>query len=341
MAHAVTLIPGDGIGPEVTRATVRVLEATGVAFAWETFDAVGYKGVEQHGVPLPEAVVSSIRRNGVALKGPVTTPVGKGFRSVNVSLRQQLDLFANVRPCKALPGVVTPFADVDLVIFRENTEGLYRGIEYYDDRLEVADSIARVTRRGSQRIIRFAFEYAQAHSRRAITLVHKANILKATTGMFLEEGRRLAREYPDVTFNDCIIDNMALQLVMRPHAHDCIVTTNLFGDILSDLCAGLVGGLGTVPGANVGDAAAIFEAVHGSAPDIAGQGIANPTALLQSGVMMLRYLNEDRAADRLQQAIIDSYSAGAALTRDMGGTADTETFTHNLIARFSAQHQSR
>ncbi len=336
MAHTVSLIPGDGIGPEVTEAAVRVLEATGVAFAWERFDAVGHAGVAVHGTPLPDRVVDSIRRNRVALKGPVTTPVGAGFRSVNVSLRQRLDLFANVRPCKALPGVATPFEGVDLVIFRENTEGLYRGIEYYDERLEVADSIARVTRRGSQRIIRFAFEYARSHRRPMLTLVHKANILKATTGMFLKEGQRIAADFPGVTFNDRIIDNMAMQLVMHPQRYDCIVTTNLFGDILSDLCAGLVGGLGTVPGANIGDAAAIFEAVHGSAPDIAGKGVANPTALLQSGVMMLRHLGEARAADLITRALYTCYAEGTTLTRDVGGTAGTEEFIRALIRRVRA-----
>ena len=336
MAYTVTLIPGDGIGPEVTNATVRVLEACGVAIVWERFDAVGYAGIEHHGTPLPDAVVASIRRNGIALKGPVTTPVGAGFRSVNVSLRQQLDLFANVRPCKALPGIVTPFDGVDLVIIRENTEGLYRGIEYYDKRLEVADSIARITRRGSERICRFAFEYARAHKRRLVTLVHKANILKATTGMFLEEGQRVASEFPDVSFNDRIIDNIAMQLVIRPKEYDCIVTTNLFGDILSDLCAGLVGGLGTVPGANIGTDAAIFEAVHGSAPDIVGKGLANPTALLQSAVMMLRHMNEARAADLVEQAILSCYAEGTTLTRDVGGTAGTDKFTHSLIERVRA-----
>ena len=258
MSHTVTLIPGDGIGPEVTDATLQVLEATGVPITWERFDAVGHAGVERYGTPLPDAVVESIRRNGTALKGPVTTPVGKGFRSINVSLRQELDLYANVRPCKALPGIKTAYPGVDLIIFRENTEGLYSGIEYYDKRLEVADSISRVTKRGSERIIRYAFQYAHSHGRKKMTLVHKANILKATTGMFLEVGVRVAREYSEVLFDDKIIDNIAMQLVMRPQEYDCIVTTNLFGDILSDLCAGLVGGLGTVPGANIGAGTAIL-----------------------------------------------------------------------------------
>ncbi len=337
MVHQVTLIPGDGIGPEVAGATVRVLEATGVQIAWERFDAVGYAGIERYGTALPEEVVDSIRRNGVALKGPVTTPVKGGFRSVNVALRQQLDLFANVRPCKALPGIKVPFPGVDLVIIRENTEGLYRGIEFYDERLQIADSIARVTLRGSSRIIRYAFEYATLHRRRLLTLVHKANILKATAGMFLAEGQRLAAAYPAIPFNDRIIDNFAMQLVLRPHDYDCIVTTNLFGDILSDLCAGLVGGLGTVPGANIGEKAAIFEAVHGSAPDIAGKNLANPTALLQSAVMMLRHLDEATVAGRLERAILAVYRERTVLTRDVGGTASTDEFTHNIIAHLGAQ----
>ena len=332
MTYQVTVIPGDGIGPEVTAATMRVLEATGVSFAWEVFDAVGYRGIEKHGKPLPDFVVDSIRHNGVALKGPVTTPVGKGFRSVNVGLRQKLDLYANVRPCRALPSIVTPFPGVDLIIFRENTEGLYRGIEYYDERLEIADSIARITRQGSRRIIRYAFEYARKNGRHKVTLVHKANILKSTTGMFLQEGQKISKDFPDIVFDDKIIDNIAMQLVTRPQDYDCIVTTNLFGDILSDLCAGLVGGLGTVPGANIGLSWAIFEAVHGSAPDIAGQGIANPTALLQSAVMMLRYIGENDAAQKIERAILKCYDEGKALTRDVGGTADTEKFTNNIIA---------
>ncbi len=336
MAHFVTLIPGDGIGPEVSAAALVVLEATGVKIRWERHDAVGAAALAEHGTPLPEPVIESIRRNGVALKGPVTTPVGKGFRSVNVQLRQALDLFANLRPCRTLPGITTPFSDVDLVIFRENTEGLYSGIENYDARLEIADSIARITRRGSRRIIRFAFEYARSRGRRMVTLVHKANILKLSTGMFLEEGRNLAADYPDIEFSDRIIDNMAMQLVLAPERYDCIVTTNLFGDILSDLCAGLVGGLGTVPGANIGDDVAVFEAVHGSAPDIAGRGIANPTALIRSAVMMLSHLGEDEAAAAVDAAIVGAYAEGQYLTQDVGGTCSTMEFAHGLADRIGA-----
>lgn len=336
MAYFVTLIPGDGIGPEVTAAALVVLEATGVEIRWDRHDAVGAAAMAEHGAPLPEPVLDSIRCNGVALKGPVTTPVGKGFRSVNVQLRQALDLFANLRPCRTLPGITTPFSDVDLVIFRENTEGLYSGIENYDARLEIADSIARITRRGSRRIIRFALEYARSHGRRMVTLVHKANILKLSTGMFLEEGRVLAADYPDIEFSDRIIDNMAMQLVMAPEQYDCIVTTNLFGDILSDLCAGLVGGLGTVPGANIGDDVAVFEAVHGSAPDIAGKGIANPTALIRSAVMMLSHLGEDEAAGAVDAAIVGTYAEGRYLTQDVGGTCSTTEFAHRLADRVRA-----
>ena len=337
MVHSVTLLPGDGIGPEVVGATLRVLEATGVTFEWERFEEVGAAAMETYGTPLPEPILESIRRNKVALKGPITTPVGTGFRSVNVSLRQQLDLFANVRPCSTLPGVESHFSDVDLIIFRENTEGLYSGIENFDPRLEIADSIARITRRGSQRIIRFCFEYARSHGRKMVTLVHKANILKLSTGMFLNVGRKIAEEYPDIEFNDRIIDNMAMQLVMYPERYDCIVTTNLFGDILSDQCAGLVGGLGVVAGANIGDEYAVFEAVHGSAPDIAGQNKANPTAVIRSAVMMLRHLGEKQAADAVEQAILDVYTEDTHLTGDVGGPCSTTEFADYLADRVAAK----
>ncbi len=299
----------------------------------DSHGAVGQAGIDLYGEPLPNVVVESIRRHAVALKGPVATPLGKGFRSVNVALRQQLDLFANVRPCRTMPGIRTPFPDVDLIIFRANKEGLYSGMENYDARLEIADSIARITRRGSQRIIRFAFEYARSHGRRAITLVHKANILKATTGMFLEEGQAIAAGYPDIAFNHRIIDNMAMQLVMVPQEYDCVVTTNLFGDILSDLCAGLVGGLGMVPGANIGNECAVFEAVHGTAPDIVGRGIANPTAMLQSAALMLRYLGEKAAGDAVEQAIFTTYAEGRYATPDVGGTCTTSDFARHLAGR--------
>lgn len=335
MAHHVTLLPGDGIGPEVTAATIEVLNATGVDFVWDKHRIIGTLAVEEARPSLPPDVPASIRDTKVALKGPITTPVGEGFTSVNVQLRQELDLYANVRPCQTLPGVKTPFDDVDLVTFRENTEGLYAGIENFDERLQIADSIARITRRGSERIIRFCFEYAQQNGRERVTLVHKANILKRSSGMFLDIGRSIAEEYPDITFDDRIIDNMCMQLVINPSEYDCIVTTNLFGDIISDLTAGLVGGLGVVPGANIGDEYAVFEAVHGSAPDIAGQNVANPTALIRTSVMMLRHLGEADAADAVAQAVVDAYREGGCLTADVGGSASTTEFAHHLADRVS------
>lgn len=333
MSHQVTLIPGDGIGPEVVSAALRVLDATGVSFEWERFDEVGTAAVEKYGVPLPDAVIESVRRTGVALKGPVTTPVGKGFKSINVQLRQKLDLYANVRPVKSLRGVQTPFHDVDLIIFRENTEGLYSGIETYDERLEIADATARITRQGAERIVRFAFQYAERNGYDEVTLVHKANILKITSGLFLRIGQEVATSHPNVKFSDRIIDNMCMQLVMYPERYQCLVTTNLFGDILSDLAAGLVGGLGLVAGANVGDHAAIFEAVHGSAPDIAGQNLANPTALIRTAEMMLRHLGEMDAAAAVEHALDDALADPACRTRDLGGTCSTSEFAENVARR--------
>lgn len=337
MAYSVTLIPGDGIGPEVTEATVRVLEATGLAFVWDRQEIIGAAALAEFGTPLPEHILESVRRNKVALKGPVTTPVGGGFKSVNVGLRQRLDLFANVRPCVTLPGIKTPFKDVDLMIFRENTEGLYSGIENYDERLEIADTISRITRAGCQRIIDFAFAYAAKTGRKKITLVHKANILKKAGAMFLDIGREVAKSYPDIEVNDRIIDNMSMQLVMYPNRYDCIVTTNLFGDILSDLCAGLVGGLGVVAGANIGTEYAVFEAVHGSAPDIAGQQKANPTALIRTGEMMLRHLGEMKAANVLQSELTAVYSEGKVLTADVGGSSSTNEFAAYLADRVASR----
>lgn len=336
MAHRITLIPGDGIGPEVTEATVRVLEATGCAFKWDREEVVGAASVEAGGEPLPEAVIESIRSNSIALKGPVTTPVGKGFKSVNVQLRQKLDLFANVRPAKSLPGLDTPFKDVDMLIFRENTEGLYSGLESYDERHGIADSIARISKSGSERIIRFCFEYAKLHGRKQVTVVHKANILKLTSGMFLRLAHEVAEQYPGIEFQDRIVDNMCMQMVVRPQEYDCIVTTNLFGDILSDLAAGLVGGLGVIAGANIGEHCAVFEAVHGSAPDIAGQDKANPTALIRSAEMMLRHLREFAAADALHAGLMDTYSEGKYLTGDLGGSCGTREFAERLADRVAA-----
>ena len=335
MAYAATLIPGDGIGPEVTAATVQVLEATGVAFDWDEQQA-GVGAYEATGEALPEATVASIERTRLALKGPLATPVGTGFRSVNVRLRQRFDCYANVRPCETLPNTRGPFEGVDLLLYRENTEGLYAGIEYFDERNQIADSINRITRRGSERIIRYAFEDAQRRGRKRLTLVHKANILKQSSGMFLAVGREIAGDYPDVTFDDRIVDNMAMQLVIHPGEYDAIVTTNMFGDILSDLMSGLVGGLGVTGSANVGEDCALFEAVHGSAPDIAGQGVANPTALVRSGEMMLRYLGEDAAAEAVRRALHDVYSERSALTRDLGGEASTSAFGDLVAERVRA-----
>lgn len=337
MSHKITLLPGDGIGPEVVSATVKVLESTGVSFEWDEHDKVGIAAMADFGNPLPDHVLDSIRENTVALKGPITTPIGKGFKSVNVGLRQKLDLFANIRPCKTLPGIKTPFADVDLMIFRENTEGLYSGIENFDERLEIADTISRITKKGSERIINFAFDYAKTHNRKKITLVHKANILKKAGALFLGIGKETASRYPEIEVNDRIIDNMCMQLVMYPDRYDCVVTTNLFGDILSDLCAGLVGGLGVVAGANIGEDYAVFEAVHGSAPDIAGQGIANPTALIRSGEMMLRYLREFQAADILHEELLGCYAESDHLTGDVGGSATTMEFANRLAERIAAR----
>lgn len=340
MTHTITLIPGDGIGPEVSQAAVHVVEATGVSVEWVRKEA-GLTAIEQGSVgPLPDAVLESVKATRVALKGPLTTPVGKGFKSVNVSLRQKLDLYANVRPARTHAGISTPFKDVDLTLFRENTEGLYSGIETYDERLEIADATARVTKAGSERIVRFCFEYARKNGHKRVTLVHKANILKITSGLFLRVGEEIAPEYPDIEFEDRIVDNMCMQLVMYPERYDCIVTTNLFGDILSDLAAGLVGGLGVVAGANIGDNYAIFEAVHGSAPDIAGKKIANPTALIQSAELMLRHLGESVAAGAVRSALAETLRERRTLTRDLGGSASTMEFAEAVAARTSALIQS-
>ena len=332
MATPVTLIPGDGIGPEVVAATVKVLEATGVRFEWDEQQA-GLGAFEATGDPLPPATLASIERTRLALKGPLTTPVGTGFKSINVRLRQHFGLYANVRPCQTLPNTRGPFTGIDLVLYRENTEGLYSGIEYFDAQNQIADSISRVTRRGSERIIRYAFEDVTRRGRKHLTLVHKANILKETSGLFLSIGREIARDYPEITFDDRIIDNMAMQLVIKPQQYDSIVTTNLFGDILSDLMAGLVGGLGVTGSGNIGADCEIYEAVHGSAPDIAGKGIANPTALIRSGIMMLQSLGETAAADALSRSLVELYSEPEALTGDLGGNATTASFADDLAAR--------
>ena len=335
MAYSATLIPGDGIGPEVVNAAVTVLEATGVAFDWDEQQA-GLGAHEATGHPLPEATVESIAERKLALKGPLTTPVGSGFRSINVALRKRFDCYANVRPCVTLPNTKGPFEGVDLMLYRENTEGLYTGIEYADARNGIADAVARYSVRGCERIVRYAFEDAIRRGRKRLTLVHKANILKETGGMFLRIGKEIAEEYPQIAFDDRIVDNMAMQLVIRPGEYDAIVTSNLFGDILSDLMSGLVGGLGVTGSANIGESVALFEAVHGSAPDIAGKGIANPTALIRSAEMMLRYLDEDAGADAIAKALHEVYAENTHLTGDLGGTATTSEFAEHLAGRVAA-----
>jgi len=335
-AREATLIAGDGIGPEITQATLHVLDALGVRFDWDE-EYGGMSAVEKAGTPLPNATLDSIRRTKLALKGPLTTPVGGGYRSVNVALRQEFDLYANVRPTKTIvPG--GRYSSIDLVIIRENTEGLYVGLDHTfrvgDDPKAVAQATSVMTRDGSRRICRYAFEYAKAHGRKKVTIVHKANILKATSGLFLETGRLVAKEYEGVIeCDDKIVDNTAMQLVINPQQFDVIVTTNLFGDILSDEAAGLVGGLGLAPGANIGAKAAIFEAVHGSAPDIAGQGIANPTAQMLAAAMMLDHVGEDEAGDRLRRAIEATIAQDNVRTRDLGGRASTTDFARAVAAR--------
>jgi isocitrate dehydrogenase (NAD+) len=317
--HKITLIPGDGIGPSIIDAAVRVLEATGISFQWDR-QLGGMAAVKAKDDPLPPETLASIRGTRLALKGPLTTPVGGGYRSVNVALRQEFDLYANVRPSVSFAGVDSIHKSVNIVLIRENTEGLYSGIEHFirADGINIAaESVAVITRSGSEKIIRYAFEYAQRHGRKRVTLVHKANILKCTTGMFLEIGRETARHYPAIEFKEKIIDACAMQMVMEPAAYDVIVTTNLFGDILSDLAAGLVGGLGLAAGANIGKDAAIFEAVHGSAPDIAGKNIANPTAVIMAGAMMLEYLGELPAARRVETAVRTVIREGNFVTPDL------------------------
>jgi isocitrate dehydrogenase (NAD+) len=315
--YNVTLIPGDGIGPSISEAAKRIIAATGVDIAWEVQEA-GIPAIEKYKDPLPPQVIESISRNKVALKGPLTTPIGVGFRSINVALRKEFDLYINLRPAKSFVGVKAAFRDIDLIIFRENIEEFYSGIEHYiDAQKSAAETIGVVTRFACERITRAAFEYTRKHGRKKVTLVHKANIMKYTGGLFLDVGRAVAKEFPDIQCNDRIIDNMSMQLVVNPHQFDVIVTTNLFGDILSDLCSGLVGGLGLAPGANIGKEVALFEAVHGSAPDIAGKDLANPCAMALAGGMMLDYLGEIDASKKIQQAIADVLREGKYVTRDI------------------------
>jgi isocitrate dehydrogenase (NAD+) len=332
VTYAVTLIPGDGIGPELADATVHVLEATGLGFEWDVQSA-GEATIASEGTPLPDRVIDSIRRNGVAIKGPITTPVGSGFRSVNVGLRQALELYANVRPARTMKGVETRYEAVDLIVVRENTEDLYAGIEHRVGP-DAAESIKIITRAASQRIARYAFEYALGNGRRKVTAVHKANIMKLSDGLFLESCQQVAADYEGrVAFEDRIVDNMCMQLVQKPELYDVLVLPNLYGDIVSDLAAGLVGGLGVAPGANIGDAAAVFEPVHGSAPKYAGQNKANPTALVLSGALMLRHLGETQAADRVESAVRDVIAEGATVTYDLGGRAGTREFGEAVAQR--------
>jgi isocitrate dehydrogenase (NAD+) len=329
LAYNITLIPGDGIGPEVIKAARIVLEASGVKINWEIVEA-GEEVIQKFGTPLPNYVIDSIKKNKVALKGPITTPIGTGFRSVNVALRQTLELYANIRPVKSYKGVPSRYSDIDLVIVRENTEDLYAGIEHKIGE-DAAESIKIITRKASERIARFAFELTKREKRKKVTVVHKANIMKYTDGLFLECVRKVSQEYPEIVFEEMIVDAMSMKLVQVPNNYDVLVMPNLYGDILSDLAAGLVGGLGVVPGANIGDKEAVFEPVHGSAPKHKGKFIANPTATILAGVMMLKYLGENKAADRVEKAVVKVLEEGKYLTRDLGGNTGTIEYAEAVI----------
>jgi isocitrate dehydrogenase (NAD+) len=329
MSHKVTLIPGDGIGPEVMKATVRILEATGVKFEWETF-AVGAEAYEKSGEYIPKELIESIERTKVGLKGPVTTPVGGGFPSINVALRKKFELYANFRPIRNLPHIPTRYPDVDLIIVRENTESLYSGLEH-EVVPGVIESLKIITEKASTRIARFAFDYARKHDRKKVHAIHKANIMKLSDGLFLKCCRNVAKDYPEVTYAEHIVDNTCMQLVMNPYQYDILVMENLYGDIISDLCAAFVGGLGFVPSANLGEHCAVFEAVHGSAPDIAGKNVANPTALLRSALLMVRHLGEHAASTQIRNALERVYRHPEKLTRDIGGQAGTSQFADAVI----------
>jgi len=331
--HRITLIPGDGIGPEVASAVVRIIEAAGVQIEWEEHIA-GQQALDKFGQTLPDELLESIKRNKVGLKGPITTPVGKGFTSVNVGLRKALDLYANLRPIRALPNIPCRNPTLDLVIVRENTESLYSGLEH-EIIPGVVESLKIITEKASTRIARFAFAYARSEKRRKITAVHKANIMKMSDGLFLRCFENVAQSYPDIETQNMIVDNASMQLVMRPEQFDVVLCENLYGDIVSDLCAGLIGGLGLVPGANIGEKGAVFEAVHGSAPDIAGKGIANPTALLQSAILMLRHIDERVAADKIETAMLKVFEEGEVRTRDIGGTATTDEFADAITEKMN------
>jgi isocitrate dehydrogenase (NAD+) len=330
MAHRVTLIPGDGIGPEVITAVVRILEATGVKFEWESFCA-GAEAYEKFHEYIPKELIESLERTKVGLKGPVTTPIGGGFPSINVALRKKFELFANFRPIYNLPGIPTRYPGVDLIIVRENTESLYAGIEH-EVVPGVVESLKIITEKASTRIARWAFEYARREGRRKVHAIHKANIMKLSDGLFLRCSRAVAKEYPEITYGEHIVDNTCMQLVMNPYQYDVLVMENLYGDIISDLCSAFVGGLGLVPGANIGHEIAVFEAVHGSAPDIAGKNIANPTAVLQSSILMMRHLGEREAADKMRAGLDEVYRHKKdKLTRDVGGNATTSEFADAII----------
>src|SRR3989440_9721045 len=329
MAYKITLIPGDGIGPEVTQAAVRILEATGLKFEWETFEA-GADAYEKYHEYIPKQLIHSIERTGVGLKGPVTTPIGGGFSSINVDLRKRFDLFANFRPIRNLPHIPTRYPGVDLIVVRENTEGLYSGIEH-EVVPGVVESLKIITEKASTRVSRFAFEYARKNKRKKIHSIHKANIMKLSDGLFLRCSRNVAKEYPEITYGEHIVDNTCMQLVMNPYQYDMLLLENLYGDIISDLCAAFVGGLGFVPGANIGDHCAIFESVHGSAPDIAGKNIANPTAVIRSALLMVRHLGEHDASTQIRNALERVYRHREKLTRDIGGQAGTSEFADAVI----------
>ena len=338
MTHKVTLIPGDGIGPEVTHAVVRILEATGVKFEWETF-AVGTEAYEKYGEYIPKDLIASLERTRVGLKGPVTTPVGGGFPSINVALRKKFELYANFRPIRNLPHIPTRYPDVDLIIIRENTEGLYSGLEH-EVVPGVVESLKIMTEKASTRIAKFAFEYARRNQRKKIHAIHKANIMKLSDGLFLRCARNVAKEYPEITYAEHIVDNTCMQLVMNPYQYDMLVMENLYGDILSDLCAAFVGGLGFVPSANLGDECAVFEAVHGSAPDIAGKNLANPTALLRSALLMARHLGEHAASTQIRNALERVYRHREKLTRDIGGQAGTSQFADAVIEEMAKEKEA-
>ena len=338
MEYTITLIPGDGIGPEVTEAAARVVKAAGVSVRWERVEA-GASAIPKHGTTLPNAVLESITRNRVALKGPLTTPVGAGFASVNVALRKALDLYVSLRPVRSLPGIKTRHSGVDLVIVRENTEGLYSGREH-SVAPGVVEGLRIITRRASERIARFAFDYARHEGRRKVTMLHKASIMKLSDGLFLETCHRVAQQYPFVECGEMLIDNAAMQLVLDPSRFDLLLMENLFGDLISDLCAGLVGGLGVVPGANIGDQCAVFEAVHGSAPDIAGRGVANPTAVVLSAALMLRHMGERAAAAAIVSAVDRVLAKGAQVTADLGGRATTAGMTDAIVENLDTPVES-